>query len=196
MAFRRRADLRLLLRDTASARAGTANGTVFRYSMLFLFDPSRGYFAARVGPFATRPWPFSTYFRDRTISLEITVLRDSESRAYTGLFKLPVAIVSQGNTVKNTEYSFANFLLASVVISSSASSTTCSIGRKQLITNPGALYAGRLPEYERAEKLFSFVIGELRKIQPNADYGRLMVGHSNGGDISQMFFAQTRIRPS
>jgi pimeloyl-ACP methyl ester carboxylesterase len=59
-----------------------------------------------------------------------------------------------------------------------------------LVTNPGALYAGRLPEYQRAEKTIFYAIGELRKIQPNADYNHLtMVGHSNGGDIS-MFFAQ------
>jgi hypothetical protein len=127
--------------------------------------------------------------RDRTISLEITVLRDSESRVYTGLVKLPVAIVSQGNTVKNTEYSFlANFLAARgyLVVSIQYDLPT----DVPLITTPGALYAGRLPEYESAEKNIFFAISELRKIQPNADYGRLtMVGHSNGGDIS-MFFAQ------
>ena len=47
-----------------------------------------------------------------------------------------------------------------------------------------------MPEYQRAEKNIFYAIGELKKIQPNADYGRLtMVGHSNGGDIS-MFFAR------
>ena len=30
-----------------------------------------------------------------------------------------------------------------------------------------------------------FVLGELHKLQPNADYGHLtLVGHSNGGDVS------------
>jgi pimeloyl-ACP methyl ester carboxylesterase len=59
-----------------------------------------------------------------------------------------------------------------------------------LVTNYNELYQDRLPEYQRAEKNIFFVIGELKTIQPNADYRRLtMVGHSNGGDIS-MFFAQ------
>jgi hypothetical protein len=60
-----------------------------------------------------------------------------------------------------------------------------------LVTNPGALYAGRLREYERTEKTIFFAISELSKIQPNADYGhRTMVGHSNGGDISMLFAQQ------
>ena len=41
--------------------------------------------------------------RDRAISLEITVLRDSELRAGMGLIRLPVAVISHGNTVRNTE---------------------------------------------------------------------------------------------
>jgi dienelactone hydrolase len=127
--------------------------------------------------------------RDRPVALEITALRDSERRAAAGLVILPVAIISQGNTVKNTEYSFlANVLAARgyLVVSIQHDLPTDA----PLVTKPGALYAGRLPEYRRAEKSIFYVIGELKKIQPNADYGHLtMVGHSNGGDIS-MFFAQ------
>lgn len=127
--------------------------------------------------------------RDRAVSLEITVLRDSERRAAAGLTKLPVAIISQGNTVKNTEYSFLADVLAArgyLVVSIQHDLPTDT----PLVTAPGKLYEGRLPEYQRAEKTIFYVIGELKKIQPNADYGRLtMVGHSNGGDIS-MFFAQ------
>jgi hypothetical protein len=59
------------------------------------------------------------------------------------------------------------------------------------VTEPGELYAGRLQEYQRAEKTIVFTISEMKKIQPNGDYGRLtIVGHSNGGDIS-MFFCAT-----
>jgi hypothetical protein len=91
--------------------------------------------------------------------------------------------------VKNTEYSFlANVLAARgyLVVSIQHDLPTDT----PLVTNPGELYVGRLPEYQRAEKNIFYVIGELKKIQPNADYGHLtMVGHSNGGDIS-MFFAR------
>lgn len=127
--------------------------------------------------------------RDRAVPLEISVLRDSERRAAAGLVKLPVAIISQGNTVKNTEYSFLTNVLAArgyLVVSIQHDLPTDA----PLVTNPGKLYVGRLPEYQRAEKNIFYVIGELKKFQPNADYGRLtLVGHSNGGDIS-MFFAQ------
>jgi pimeloyl-ACP methyl ester carboxylesterase len=44
--------------------------------------------------------------------------------------------------------------------------------------------------YERGEANILFVVGQLKKQQPNADYDRLtLVGHSNGGDIS-MYFAK------
>jgi hypothetical protein len=62
--------------------------------------------------------------RNRAVLIEITVLRDAERRAAAGLVKLPIAIISQGNTVKNTEYSSLRFS-RHAVISSSASSTTC-----------------------------------------------------------------------
>nr|WP_244430059.1 hypothetical protein [Bradyrhizobium liaoningense] len=51
--------------------------------------------------------------RQRPISVEIAVRRDAETKANLGLWKLPLAIISNGNTVKATEYSFlANVLAA------------------------------------------------------------------------------------
>src|SRR3954464_3971195 len=51
--------------------------------------------------------------RDRPIAVDLAVRRDYEMQARAGLWKLPVAILSHGNTVKNTEYSFlANTLAA------------------------------------------------------------------------------------
>src|SRR6201994_2997312 len=62
-----------------------------RHEMLSLFDASR----------------------QRPILVEIAVRRDYETKANLGLWKLPVAIISNGNTVKATEYSFlANVLAA------------------------------------------------------------------------------------
>ena len=46
-------------------------------------------------------------------------------------------------------------------------------------------YVGRTEVYERGEANILFVVGELKKLQPNADYDHLtLVGHSNGGDIA------------
>ena len=51
--------------------------------------------------------------RQRPISVDLAVRRDYEIKAEDGFWKLPVAIISNGNTVKNTEYSFlANVLAA------------------------------------------------------------------------------------
>ena len=59
-----------------------------------------------------------------------------------------------------------------------------------LVTKVGELYVGRLPVYQRGVANIEFVIDQMEKIQPNADYDRLtLVGHSNGGDIS-MYFAK------
>ena len=44
--------------------------------------------------------------RQRPVSIDLAVRRDYEMKANNGLWKLPVAIISNGNTVKNTEYSF------------------------------------------------------------------------------------------
>jgi hypothetical protein len=127
--------------------------------------------------------------RNRAIAVDVAVRRDNEMRADAGLVKLPVAIISQGNTVKNTEYSFiANALAArGYLVASIQHDLPTDV---PLVTKVGSLYVGRLDVYERGEANILYVIKELKKRIPNADYTQLtLVGHSNGGDIS-MFFAQ------
>jgi hypothetical protein len=127
--------------------------------------------------------------RNRTIAVALSVRRDYEVKSSAGLWKLPVAIVSQGNTVKNTEYSFLGNALAARGYLVAAIQHDLPTDAP-LMTKEGSLYVGRLAVYERAEANILFVIKELEKIQPNADYEHLtLLGHSNGGDIS-MFFAQ------
>ena len=59
-------------------------------------------------------------------------------------------------------------------------------GRQVTLVAPARRIVSLLPSFTE----ILFAIGELKKMQPNADYDHLtMVGHSNGGDIS-MFFAQ------
>jgi predicted dienelactone hydrolase len=51
--------------------------------------------------------------RQRAVAVDLAVRRDYEMKANAGYWKLPVAVISNGNTVKNTEYSFlANVLAA------------------------------------------------------------------------------------
>ena len=59
-----------------------------------------------------------------------------------------------------------------------------------MVTKPGELYVGRLPQIQRGAANIHFAIAEMKKVQPNADYRKVtMVGHSMGGDIS-MYFAK------
>lgn len=127
--------------------------------------------------------------RDRVVAVNVAVRRDSEMRAMAGMKALPVAIVNHGNTVKNTEYSFLANVLALrgyLVLSIQHDLATDA----PLVTKVGQLYVGRLPVYERGVTNIMFAVGEMKKRIAYADYDKLMmVGHSNGGDIS-MFFAK------
>ena len=127
--------------------------------------------------------------RARPVTVDVAVRRDYEMKADAGYWKLPVAIISNGNTVKNTEYSFlANVLAARGYLVASIQQDNPA--DPPLVTKVGLPYVGRLDVYKRGEANILFVLGELKKVQPNADYDRLtLVGHSNGGDIA-MFCAK------
>jgi hypothetical protein len=122
--------------------------------------------------------------RQRPVSVDVAVRRDYEMKANNGLWKLPVAIISNGNTVRNTEYSFlANALAARGYLVASIQQDLPS--DPPLMTKVGQPYVGRHAVYLRCEANILFVLGELQKLQPHADYDHLtLVGHSNGGDVS------------
>jgi len=127
--------------------------------------------------------------RQRPISVEIAVRRDYETKANLGLWKLPLAIISNGNTVKATEYSFlANVLAARGYLVASLQQDLPS--DPPLMTDVGQQYVGRREVYIRCEANILFTLGELKRRQENADYDHItLVGHSNGGDVS-MYVAQ------
>jgi len=122
--------------------------------------------------------------RQRPVSVDLAVRRDYEMKAHNGLWKLPVAVISNGNTVRNTEYSFlANVLAARGYLVASIQQDLPS--DPPLMTEVGMPYVGRLGVYLRCEANILFVLDELQKRQPNADYAHItLVGHSNGGDVS------------
>jgi len=127
--------------------------------------------------------------RQRPIAVDLAVRRDYEMKANDGFWKLPVAIISNGNTVKNTEYSFlANVLAARGYLVASIQQDLPS--DPPLMTKVGQPYVGRLEVYEKGEANIMFVLGQLKTLQPNADYDHLtLVGHSNGGDTA-MYYAK------
>jgi predicted esterase len=122
--------------------------------------------------------------RHRPVSVDLAVRWDYEMKADNGLWKLPVAIISNGNTVRNTEYSFlANVLAARGYLVASIQQDLPS--DPPLVTKVGLPYVGRRSVYMRCEANIMFVLSELQKRQPNADYDHItLVGHSNGGDVS------------
>jgi hypothetical protein len=127
--------------------------------------------------------------RQRPVSVDLAVRRDYEMKADDGYWKLPVAIISNGNTVKNTEYSFlANVFAARGYLVASIQQDLPT--DPPLMTKVGLPYVGRTGVYEKGEANILFVLEQLKKLQPNADYQHLtMVGHSNGGDTA-MYFAK------
>jgi dienelactone hydrolase len=127
--------------------------------------------------------------RQRPVSVDLAVRRDFEMKADDGYWKLPVAIISNGNTVKNTEYSFlANVFAARGYLVASVQQDLPT--DPPLMTKIGLPYVGRQGVYEKGEANILFVLQKLKKLQPNADYDHLtLVGHSNGGDTA-MYFAK------
>src|SRR6201998_3492294 len=116
--------------------------------------------------------------RQRPVSVDVAVRRDYEMKADNGFGKLPIAIISNGNTVKNTEYSFlANVLAARGYLVASIQQDLPT--DPPLMTKVGLPYVGREPIYERSEANILFVRAQLEKLQPNANYDHLtLVGHS------------------
>ncbi|MGZ5922852.1 MAG: alpha/beta fold hydrolase [Rhizomicrobium sp.] len=127
--------------------------------------------------------------RQRPIAVDLAVRRDYEMKANAGYWKLPVAVISNGNTVKNTEYSFlANVFAARGYLVASVQQDVPT--DPPLVTRVGLPYVGRRRVYEKGEANILFVVQQLKGLQPNADYDHLtLVGHSNGGDIA-MYFAK------
>ena len=160
----------VLLSLCALVTAGyfTASKWAIHHKTLTLFDPLR---------------------TDRTVEVDIAVRRDREWEATAEMITLPVVILSHGNTVKFTEYSFlANVFAARgyMVVSIQHDLET----DEPMVTKAGEQYVGRGMQYNRGIANIMFAIDQLKKLQPNSDYRHLtMVGHSNGGDIS-MYFAK------
>ena len=128
--------------------------------------------------------------RQRPVPIDLAVRWDYEMKANDGFWKRPVAIISNGNTVRNTEYSFlANAFAARGYLVASIQQDLPT--DPPLVTRVGLPYVGRLAVYQKGEANILFVLEALRKLKPNADYAHLtLVGHSNGGDTAMYFALQ------
>jgi hypothetical protein len=132
---------------------------------------------------------YDTARNNRPVAIDVAIRRDKEMQANAGLYKLPVAILSHGHTVKFTDYSFlANVFAARGYIAISIQHDLPT--DPPMVTRVGELYVGRQPQYLRGVANIKFVVEQMRNVQPNADYDDLtLVGHFAGADIS-MYFAK------
>jgi dienelactone hydrolase len=126
---------------------------------------------------------------DRDVTVDVAIRRDREMEALADMIELPVAILSHGNTVKHSEYSFLTNVFAArgyMVVSIQHDLDS----DDPMVTKAGEEYVGRRMQYNRGVFNIKFAIDELKKQYPDADYKHLtLIGHSNGGDIS-MYFAK------
>jgi dienelactone hydrolase len=149
-----------------------------------------GYFTASKWAIHHSTLTFSDVLRsDRNVTIEVAVRRDREMEAMADMIELPVAILSHGNTVKNTEYSFLTNVFAArgyMVVSIQHDLDT----DDPMVTKAGEEFVGRRMQYNRGIFNIMFAVDNLKKAYPNADYKHLtLIGHSNGGDVS-MYFAK------
>lgn len=118
----------------------TASKWAIRHETLTFNDPARG---------------------NRPVAVDIAVRWDKEMQADAGMIKLPVAILNHGNTVKNTEYSFlANVFAARGYLALSPQHDLPT--DPPMVTKPGELYVGRLPQIQRGVANIHFAIEEMR----------------------------------
>ena len=148
-----------------------------------------GYFAMAKWGIQHESREFYDAARQRPINVDIAVRKDYEMKANAGLWRLPVAVISNGNTVKNTEYSFlANVFAARGYLVASVQQDLPT--DPPLVTKVGLPYVGRLDVYKKGEANILCVLNEMKQRHPHADYDHLtLVGHSNGGDTA-MYFAK------
>lgn len=102
---------------------------------------------------------------DRTVTVDLAVRRDREMESIAEMIDLPVAILSHGNTVKNTEYSFlANVFAARgyMVVSIQHDLET----DDPMVTKAGEEYVGRRMQYNRGIFNIMFAVDELKKLYP------------------------------
>ena len=99
---------------------------------------------------------------------------------------LPVVIINHGYRVKNTKYSFIANTLADqgyFVIS-----IQHDLKGDAPLPMDGNIFEKRKPFWERGVKNILFVMNELKKERPHLNFDQvILIGHSNGGDISMMF---------
>ena len=126
--------------------------------------------------------------RDRQIPIELYF--PPQQRNCTRVSPCPLAFLSQGYGLGHTDYSFISNALAGagymvVAIQHDLSSDPA-------ISTTGDLFATRTPMWERGAQNIRFVRDTLSRTYTGYDWSNLvLVGHSNGGDLSALALHET-----
>lgn len=129
------------------------------------------------------------YDRNRGVPVELYVQQGPTKKMDLSKMKSPVIIINHGYTVKNTEYSFIANNLAS--LGYLVVSIQHDLATDPKIPETGNLFERRKPMWERGVQNILFVVDELKKIEPQLNVEKvILIGHSNGGDISMLFTTQ------
>lgn len=99
---------------------------------------------------------------------------------------LPIVIVNHGYSVENTEYTFVAEPLS--ISGYFVISIQHDLPNDPELPRTGNLFEQRKPFWERGVKNILFVLSEIKDIQKNLNFEKIiLIGHSNGGDISMLF---------
>ncbi len=124
--------------------------------------------------------------RNRSILVELYVSAELKNKSQ--IDKLPVAIISHGYAIKNTEYAFIANNLSTQGYMVVSIQHDCKSDPK--LPKTGDLLKKRMPFWEIGMQNILFVMSELKRMEQNLDLNKVvLIGHSNGGDIS-MFVAE------
>ena len=121
---------------------------------------------------------------DTSRNRAVPVALYSESNAGKRTQKL--VIINHGYGAKNTAYSYiANNLAAYGYL---VASIQHEMPGDEPMPATGNIFETRKPYWQRGVENILFVIRELKKRRPDADYKNLvLIGHSNGGDMAMLF---------
>jgi predicted dienelactone hydrolase len=127
--------------------------------------------------------PYESVFFDESRKREIPVLIYPAS---TGKEATKLAVISGGNGMAPSAYGFIARTLG--VRGYLVVSVQHQLSSDEPLAMSGDLYSLRKPTWERGVSNLRYVLSVLRRDYPHLDASRtVLIGHSNGGDISTLF---------
>jgi len=122
--------------------------------------------------------------RNRSVPVNIYYKTDADSCYKPSITQ--IVIISNGYGIKNTDYSFIAHRL--VEFGYFVVSIQHDLPTDEPLARTGNIYELRKPIWERGVDNINFVISWLKAKNKCLDYSNLiLIGHSNGGDISMLY---------